>query len=49
MLIHGMIVQGRSGDKHYSAAAVEAPKNKDVESCKDLGIRVTELAAKLST
>ncbi len=49
MLIHGMIVQGRSGDKHYGAAAVEAPKNKDVESCKDLGRRVTELAAKLST
>jgi NAD(P)H dehydrogenase (quinone) len=48
MLIHGMIVQGRSGDKHYGAAAVEAPKNKDVESCKDLGRSVAELALKLS-
>jgi NAD(P)H dehydrogenase (quinone) len=49
MLVHGMIVQGRSGDKHYGAAAVGAPKNKDVAFCKDLGRRVAELATKLST
>ena len=48
MLIHGMIVQGRSSDKHYGTAAVEEPKNKDIESCKDLGKRVAKLAAKLS-
>lgn len=48
MLIHSMIVQGRSSDKHYGTAAVEEPKNKDIESCKDLGKRVANLAAKLS-
>ena len=48
MLIHGMIVQGRSGDKHYGAAAVEEPTNKDIDSCKHLGKRVAKLAAKLS-
>jgi len=49
MLIHGMIVQGRFDDKHYGATAVEAPDNEDVQSCKDLGRRVTELATRLST
>ena len=49
MLVHGMIVQGRSDDKHYGAAAVGKSKNKDIESCRDLGERVAKLASKLKT
>jgi NAD(P)H dehydrogenase (quinone) len=47
MLVHGMIVQGRSGDKHYGAAAVGSPSKKELEHCKQLGKRVANLAAKL--
>ncbi len=49
MLVHGMIVQGRSDDKHYGAAAVGQSKDKDIESCRDLGERVAKLASKLKT
>ena len=49
MLVHGMIVQGRSDDKHYGAAAVGKSKDKDIESCRDLGERVAKLASKLKT
>jgi NAD(P)H dehydrogenase (quinone) len=47
MLVHGMIVQGRSDDKHYGATAVGAPNEEDVESCKQLGKKVAVLATKL--
>jgi NAD(P)H dehydrogenase (quinone) len=47
MLIHGMIVQGRSGDKHYGSTAVGAPHTKDVDSCRNLGTRVANLVLKL--
>jgi NAD(P)H dehydrogenase (quinone) len=47
MLIHGMIVQGRSDDKHYGAAAVESPSKKEIEHCKKLGERVADLVIKL--
>jgi len=47
LLIHGMIVQGRSGDKHYDATAVGTPQAKDIESCKNLGKRVAGLVLKL--
>lgn len=47
MLVHGMIVQGRYDDKHYGAAAVGSPTNKDLGSCKRLGRRVARLTAKL--
>ena len=49
MLVHGMIVQGRSDDKHYGATAVGAPNEEDVESCKNLGNKVAGLATKLRT
>jgi NAD(P)H dehydrogenase (quinone) len=49
MLVHGMIVQGRSDDKHYGAAAVGQSKGKDIESCRDLGERMAKLASKLKT
>ena len=47
MLIHGMIVHGRAGDKHYGAAAVGVPRKSELEFCRDLGKRVTILAMKL--
>jgi len=47
MLVHGMIVQGRSDTKHYGATAVGAPNKEDVESCKKLGKKVASLATKL--
>lgn len=47
MLVHGMIVQGRASDKHYGAAAVGAPDEKMLESCRALGKRVASLAVRL--
>ena len=43
MLVHGMVVQGRSDDKHYGAAAVGSPREKDIETCKVLGKKVANL------
>jgi NAD(P)H dehydrogenase (quinone) len=43
MLVHGMVVQGRSDDKHYGAAAVGSPREKDIETCKALGKKVANL------
>jgi len=47
MLVHGMIVKGRSDDKHYGASAVGSPREKELESCKALGKRVAKLIKKL--
>ncbi len=47
MLIHGMIVQGRSDDKHYGAAALESPDNEEVKFCQELGKRTANLVLKL--
>ena len=47
MLIHGMIVQGRHDDKHYGAAAVGKPTEKEIEMCKKLGKRTAELVLKV--
>jgi NAD(P)H dehydrogenase (quinone) len=47
MLIHGMVVQGRHDDKHYGAAAIEAPNEQESEYCSDLGNRVASLAIAL--
>jgi NAD(P)H dehydrogenase (quinone) len=47
MLVHGMVIQGRADDKHYGAAAVDAPDKEETESCKRLGSKVARLAAKL--
>ncbi len=48
MLVHGMIVQGRSDDKHYGCAAVSAPKAKELAECRKLGERVASLTLKLN-
>lgn len=47
MLIHGMIVQGRSRSGHYGAAAVGAPNQAEQQSCRDLGERTARLVARL--
>jgi len=47
MLIHGMIVQGRSESKHYGPTAVESPNKNEIELCKELGEKVANLAAAL--
>jgi len=47
MLIHGMIVQGRSDDKHYGPAAVETPDEEELKFCRDLGKRTASLAMRL--
>jgi len=47
MLVHGMIVQGCSDNKHYGAAAVGTPKKEDLEYCRELGKRVANLVVKL--
>lgn len=47
MLIHGMIIQGRSDHKHYGAAAVGSPNKRDIESCEILGKRVAHLVTRL--
>jgi NAD(P)H dehydrogenase (quinone) len=47
MLVHGMIVQGRADTKHYGAAAVGSPSEKDLIGCRSLGKRVADLAKKL--
>jgi NAD(P)H dehydrogenase (quinone) len=47
MLVHGMIIQGRSDDMHFGSAAVCAPHAKEIEHCKELGRRVAHLVLKL--
>jgi NAD(P)H dehydrogenase (quinone) len=49
MLVHGMIIQGRSDHKHYGAAAVGSPNERDLESCDVLGKRAASLVTKLKT
>ncbi len=49
MLIHGMIVEGRHNAQHYGSAAIGAPSKKEIESCRNLGKRVANLAVKLGT
>ena len=47
MLVHGMVIQGRSDNKHYGAAARGAPKDEEIEDCKNLGKKVATLATRL--
>jgi NAD(P)H dehydrogenase (quinone) len=47
MLVHGMIVQGCSDNKHYGAAAVGSPNEKELGFCRALGKRVASLTVRL--
>ncbi len=46
-LIHGMVVQGRPDSKHYGAAAVGKPDEKEQKLCRELGERTVCLAGRL--
>ena len=48
LLIHGMIVQGRSHIAHYGAAAVGEPDAKELASCHDLGERTAHLVSRMT-
>jgi NAD(P)H dehydrogenase (quinone) len=48
MLIHGMIVQGRSEDKHYGVSVEGEPKPDALTECEILGQRVALLTKKLN-
>jgi len=47
MLVHGMIIQGRASSGHYGAAAVGAPKEREIKRCKELGKMAADLVSKL--
>ena len=47
MLIHGMVIQGRSDDKHYGAAALESPDDEALKFCRELGKRAASLVLRL--
>ena len=47
MLVAGMIVQGRSENKHYGAAAVGKPNEEEIKMCEGLGKRTAELVLKV--
>ncbi|MEM3422081.1 MAG: NAD(P)H-dependent oxidoreductase [Candidatus Hadarchaeum sp.] len=48
MLIHGMVVVGRSNLMHYGSVAVGSPSQESIENCRDLGYRVANIVAKLA-
>ena len=47
MLIHGMVIQGYSDFDHYGPVAIEKPAEEDLEKCRIMGKRITELGEKL--
>lgn len=47
MLVHGMIIQGRSSNKHYGVACVSAPDEKAIQFCEELGERTAKLTIKM--
>jgi NAD(P)H dehydrogenase (quinone) len=48
MLIHGMVVQGRSRGQHYGAAAEKAPDERERRMCRELAERAVNLTARLT-
>ena len=47
MLVHGMIVKGRSERMHYGTAAVGFPKRNELNLCRKLGRDVAGLVTML--
>jgi NAD(P)H dehydrogenase (quinone) len=47
MLIHGMIVQGTPHGDHYGPVSIGAPDDRVERQCRELGMRVGQLARKL--
>lgn len=48
MLVHGMVIQGRSDDQPYGATAVKAPDELAIGYCNELGTRIANLATALT-
>jgi NAD(P)H dehydrogenase (quinone) len=48
LLVHGMVVQGRSSDKHYGVACVGAPNREAARLCRELGARTARLVRALA-
>ncbi len=48
MLVHGMLVQGKTRNNHYGAVAINAPDEEEKEECRQVGTRVATLAEKLA-
>ncbi len=46
-LVHGMTVQGRAKFKHYGAAGVSVPDEKEIKDCRNLGARTAQLVLRL--
>lgn len=49
MLVHGMIIQGRADGKHYGAATVGSPRERELEHCRELGRRTAVLVIRLKS
>lgn len=47
LLVHGIIVQGRAKFKHYGAAGVSSPDEKEIKDCRNLGERTAQLILRL--
>ncbi len=47
MLIHGMIVEGKSEGDHYGPVSIDAPDDRVKTQCEALGRRVASLAIRL--
>ncbi len=47
MLVHGMIIQGKTKKNHYGAVSINAPDEEAWEECRQVGIRVATLSGKL--
>ena len=48
LLIHGMIIQGTTGEGHYGPVALGAPDQTSSEACRKLGQRIACLVKKLN-
>ena len=43
LLVHGMVVRGRSDNKHYGAAGTGAPNRETLKYCRELGERTARM------
>ncbi|MGC8817197.1 MAG: flavodoxin family protein [Candidatus Hadarchaeum sp.] len=48
LLIHGMVVVGRSKRMHYGSVAVGTPNQDSIQDCRELGYRVASIVVKLT-
>ncbi len=48
MLVHGMVIQGKTRKNHFGAVSVNAPDEAAKDECRQIGARVASLAEKLA-